>query len=159
MLTSEIPSSLNKAGMNAKKKNNESGRVISTIGHGDIKLGRSWTSSDQSRTPSFHKITLKPVFCSTFRSINSEYYFEKTIGEGAHGIVSFCIHRETSQVKACKTIMKSKLQSNVDIESVRMEIEALRKLQRFGGVIRLEEVFEDSLVEIKVAVSKLERSF
>mmetsp|Transcript_40928 Transcript_40928/g.52709 ORF Transcript_40928/g.52709 Transcript_40928/m.52709 type:complete len:497 (+) Transcript_40928:275-1765(+) len=64
---------------------------------------------------------------------------KKELGRGSCGVVRKCIHRETEEVFAIKTILKEKVRS---LECLRKEIAILKGLDH-PNILKLKEVYED----------------
>ena len=64
---------------------------------------------------------------------------ERKLGQGSYGSVSKAVHKSTKQVRAVKTIPKSKLKN---IDSFRQEVNIMKALDH-PNIIRLYETFED----------------
>lgn len=72
--------------------------------------------------------------------VRVHYHIEaKELGHGHYGIVRKCMHRETKQWYAIKSIRKSKVSK---IEVLKREIEILKEVDH-PNIIRLKEVYED----------------
>ncbi|KAK2984380.1 hypothetical protein RJ640_002766 [Escallonia rubra] len=75
--------------------------------------------------------------------IFSRYRFGKELGRGEFGITYQCFDHETGEAVACKTISKSKLRTEIDIEDVRREVEIMRHLPAHPNIVRYKAVYED----------------
>ncbi|KAL5998095.1 Calcium-dependent protein kinase 29 [Asimina triloba] len=76
--------------------------------------------------------------------IEKRYRLGEELGRGEFGVTRRCEEVETGESLACKSISKEKLQTEVDIEDVRREVEIMRHLPGHPNIVRLREVFEDS---------------
>ncbi|KAK6930590.1 EF-hand domain [Dillenia turbinata] len=75
--------------------------------------------------------------------IFKKYRLEKELGRGEFGITYQCFDNETGETYACKTISKSKLRTEIDVEDVRREVEILRHLPPHPNIVRFKEAYED----------------
>ncbi|KAM1187900.1 hypothetical protein ACFX2J_023767 [Malus domestica] len=75
--------------------------------------------------------------------IFGKYLFGKELGRGEFGITYRCVHRETGEPFACKTISKSKLKTEIDVEDVRREAEIMRRLPKHLNIVCFKEAYED----------------
>jgi len=71
----------------------------------------------------------RKMFIRKLDKIHDYYQISpKSIGRGTYGEVFLCRHKITKQVRAVKTIMKSKVQS---VNNFLMEIDCLKNLVSF----------------------------
>jgi calcium-dependent protein kinase len=83
------------------------------------------------------------------RDIESKYQWGKELGKGGNGVVREVTNVQTSEVFACKAIRKMPAGDVSDkkkaghIDSIRRELEVLRRLSGSLNVVRLVDVFED----------------
>jgi calcium-dependent protein kinase len=90
----------------------------------------------------------KPVNTSNMlglgiRDVNADYELGELVGEGAFGEVRRCVHRQTGQVYACKTVVKNQLKRRADVEDVRREVQILMMLSSHPNVAALLAIYED----------------
>eukprot|EP00270_Netrium_digitus_P011027 TRINITY_DN3474_c0_g1_i1.p1 TRINITY_DN3474_c0_g1~~TRINITY_DN3474_c0_g1_i1.p1 ORF type:complete len:551 (+),score=105.90 TRINITY_DN3474_c0_g1_i1:181-1653(+) len=97
-----------------------------------------------------------------FSEIWEKYVLLDDIGEGASGSVRLCMDRATGRKYACKSIQKRPflgsasafhlvdvrqgtpgVESAIDIESIRTEVEAMERVKGHAGVVSLHDVFEN----------------
>ncbi|XP_030527752.1 calcium-dependent protein kinase 24 [Rhodamnia argentea] len=76
-------------------------------------------------------------------NVQDKFEFGKELGRGEFGVTYKCIERETGEAYACKTISKSKLRTEIDVDDVRREVEIMRHLPRHPNIVSLKEAFED----------------
>lgn len=76
-------------------------------------------------------------------NIHDKFELGKELGRGEFGVTYKCIERETGEAYACKTISKSKLRTEIDVDDVRREVEIMRHLPRHPNIVSLKEAFED----------------
>ncbi|XP_043703835.1 calcium-dependent protein kinase 8-like [Telopea speciosissima] len=79
----------------------------------------------------------------TGKDILARYRFIKELGRGEFGITHLCEHLETGKTLACKSISKSKLRTEIDVQDVRREVEIMRHLPEHPNIVRLKETYED----------------
>lgn len=83
------------------------------------------------------------------RDIESKYEWGKELGKGGNGVVREVTNKETGEVFACKAIGKqpagdvSEKKKAGHIDSIRRELEVLRRLSGSLNVVRLIDVYED----------------
>lgn len=83
------------------------------------------------------------------RDIESKYQWGKELGKGGNGVVREVSNVQTGEVFACKAISKTPAGDVSDkkkaghIDSIRRELEVLRRLSGSLNVVRLVDVFED----------------
>lgn len=81
---------------------------------------------------------------STGDNIFEKYRFGKELGRGEFGITHQCFEIETGETFACKTISKSKLRSEINVEDVRREVAIMRILPKHPNIVTFKEAFEDN---------------
>ncbi|XP_022972167.1 calcium-dependent protein kinase 24 [Cucurbita maxima] len=81
---------------------------------------------------------------STGDNIFEKYRFGKELGRGEFGITHQCFQIETGETFACKTISKSKLRSEINVEDVRREVAIMRSLPKHPNIVTFKEAFEDN---------------
>ncbi|CAK7322593.1 unnamed protein product [Dovyalis caffra] len=105
------------------------------------------TSPDQNdcvvQTPRALRIT-SVVKEPTGHNIHEKYTFGKELGRGEFGITYQCFDIKTGEKYACKTISKSKLKSEIDVEDVRREVEIMRHLPKHPNIVSFKEAYEDT---------------
>ncbi|KAJ6377797.1 hypothetical protein OIU78_028090 [Salix suchowensis] len=79
----------------------------------------------------------------TGQNIHEKYTFGKELGRGEFGITYRCFDIKTGEKYACKTISKSKLKSEIDVEDVRREVEIMRHLPKHPNIVSFREAYED----------------
>ncbi|XP_050258275.1 calcium-dependent protein kinase 24 [Quercus robur] len=79
----------------------------------------------------------------TGNDIFKKYSFGKELGRGEFGVTYKCVDLETNETFACKTIAKSKLRTDIDIEDVRREVEIMRHLPAHPNIVTFKEAYED----------------
>lgn len=79
----------------------------------------------------------------TGNDLLKKYRLGKELGRGEFGITHQCFDLETGETFACKTISKSKLRTEIDIEDVRREVDIMRHLPSHPNIVRFKEAYED----------------
>ncbi|EEF28856.1 calcium-dependent protein kinase 24 [Ricinus communis] len=79
-------------------------------------------------------------------NIRQKYEFGKELGRGEFGVTYRCLHKETGETYACKTISKAKLKTEIDVEDVRREVEIMRHLPKHPNIVSYKEAYEDKEV-------------
>jgi calcium-dependent protein kinase len=84
------------------------------------------------------------------RDIDAKYEWGKELGKGGNGVVREVTSKETGEVFACKAIGKHLTGADVSekkrsghIDSIRRELEVLRRLSGSLNVVKLIDVYED----------------
>lgn len=72
-----------------------------------------------------------------------KYRFGKELGRGEFGITRKCFDLQTGEALACKTIPKSKLRTEIDIEDVRREVDIMHHLPKHPNIVCFKEAYED----------------
>ncbi|KAK6787898.1 hypothetical protein RDI58_016423 [Solanum bulbocastanum] len=75
--------------------------------------------------------------------IYQRYEFGKELGRGEFGITYQCVDKISGENVACKTIAKSKLRTEIDVEDVRREVVIMRHLPKHPNIVGYKEVYED----------------
>ncbi|KNA06820.1 hypothetical protein SOVF_177530 [Spinacia oleracea] len=76
-------------------------------------------------------------------NIKQKYTFGKELGRGEFGVTYQCTEVATGENYACKTISKSKLRTEVDIEDVKREVEIMRHFPKHPNIVAFKEAYED----------------
>lgn len=95
--------------------------------------------SDPSRRSRLISILHNP----TSGDILQKYRFGKELGRGEFGITRKCFDLHTGEALACKTIPKSKLRTEIDVEDVRREVDIMRHLPKHPNIVCFKEAYED----------------
>lgn len=72
-----------------------------------------------------------------------DYKCGNILGKGTYGITYAATHRETGEAAAVKVIAKRRLVSPEEVDDVRRELAALRRLRGQPNVVQLKGVYED----------------
>lgn len=80
--------------------------------------------------------------------VTALFKFDKELGRGASGTVRRCFDITTGKPFACKTVMKSSLRCQLDLQDLAAEVKTLTIMQEHPFVVRLRGVFEDSKVNV-----------
>ncbi|KAK4798582.1 hypothetical protein SAY86_030908 [Trapa natans] len=79
----------------------------------------------------------------TGTEIELRYELGRELGRGEFGITYLCTDKETKEELACKSILKKKLRTSVDIEDVRREVEIMKHLPEHPNIVSLKDTYED----------------
>ncbi|WZY90889.1 hypothetical protein YC2023_047624 [Brassica napus] len=79
----------------------------------------------------------------TGRDIKLRYNLGRELGRGEFGVTYLCTDNETGESFACKSILKKKLRTAVDIDDVRREAEIMRVMPEHPNIVTLKETYED----------------
>ena len=83
------------------------------------------------------------------RNIEEKYDWGKQLGKGGNGVVRVVVDKVAGEEYACKAIKKILPDANSDkkkaghIDSIKREVEVLRRLEGSLNIIRMVDVFED----------------
>ncbi|WJZ88094.1 hypothetical protein VitviT2T_007425 [Vitis vinifera] len=91
-------------------------------------------------------VTIRPISVlkePSGKDIYKTYRLGKELGRGEFGVTHQCFDLETGEIFACKTISKSKLTTEIDIQDVRREVEIMKHLPKHPNIVRLKEAYED----------------
>ncbi|KAK8472942.1 hypothetical protein PHAVU_001G003300 [Phaseolus vulgaris] len=75
--------------------------------------------------------------------IEEIYEMKKELGSGQWGVTYLCVEKTTQREYACKSIAKSKLLSENEIEDVRREVMILQHLSGQPNIVELRGAYED----------------
>lgn len=104
----------------------------------------SSTVGRKSRSSTYHSRSITVLVDPTVRdNIKQKYKFGKELGRGEFGVTYQCMELETGENYACKTISKSKLRTDIDIDDVRREVEIMRHLPKHSNIVTFKEAYED----------------
>ncbi|GAX19767.1 calcium/calmodulin-dependent protein kinase I [Fistulifera solaris] len=88
----------------------------------------------------FRKVHTPVMITDALSDVRVNYHIDpKELGHGHYGVVRKCMHRETGEVYAIKSIRKSKVNK---IEVLKREIEILKEVKH-PHIIQLFDVYED----------------
>lgn len=79
----------------------------------------------------------------TGTDIGLRYELGRELGRGEFGITYLCTDKETGEELACKSILKKKLRTAVDIEDVRREVAIMKHLPEHPNIVTLKDTYED----------------
>ncbi|KAK9082754.1 hypothetical protein Scep_029225 [Stephania cephalantha] len=75
--------------------------------------------------------------------LSVRYRLGKELGRGEFGITYQCMDLETGETLACKSIAKSRIHTQIDLEDVQREAEIMRMLPKHPNIVSLREAYED----------------
>ena len=88
------------------------------------------------------RVTNVVMITDTLSDVRIKYQIDsKPIGNGHYGVVRKCMHRQTSEWLAVKSIRKSKVER---IETLRREVDLLKELD-YPNIIKLIDIHEDQI--------------
>ena len=76
-------------------------------------------------------------------NIDEMYLVDQELDHGEFGVMYLCIDRDTREPLACKSILKRKLRTAVDIEDVRRKVAKMKHLPRNSSIVSFKEACED----------------
>ncbi|XP_020253168.1 calcium-dependent protein kinase 24-like [Asparagus officinalis] len=97
--------------------------------------------SDQTPPPSSKPSSVLP---RKTPDLTEHYTLGEKIGRGSSGTTCLCTDKSNGKQYACKSILKSTLNSKEDYEDVLNEIEIMHHLSELSNVVRIRETYEDS---------------
>ncbi|KAF6162277.1 hypothetical protein GIB67_008406 [Kingdonia uniflora] len=121
------------------------GLCVSSIGKTSISkkskpISLSDSESFQKPVPSSH---LSIIHNPSGTDIFKKYSLGKELGRGEFGVTYQCTDIETGKTLACKSISKSNLKTETDVEDVRREVDIMRHLPKHVNIVSLKEAYED----------------
>lgn len=79
----------------------------------------------------------------TGHNIQEKYDLGRELGRGEFGITYLCTDVDSGDKYACKSILKKKLRTAVDIDDVRREVEIMKHLPKHPNIVSLKDSYED----------------
>ncbi|KAI7743476.1 LOW QUALITY PROTEIN: hypothetical protein M8C21_011327, partial [Ambrosia artemisiifolia] len=80
----------------------------------------------------------------TGHDITQRYNLGRELGRGEFGVTYLCTDSETGERFACKSILKKKLRTSVDIEDVQREVEIMKHLPKHPNIVTIKDTYEDN---------------
>ncbi|KAK9673638.1 hypothetical protein RND81_12G180400 [Saponaria officinalis] len=75
--------------------------------------------------------------------IHARYELGRELGRGEFGITYLATDLSNGEKFACKSILKKKLRTAVDIEDVRREVDIMKHLPKHPNIVTLKDAYED----------------
>ncbi|XP_060216036.1 calcium-dependent protein kinase 7-like [Lycium barbarum] len=79
----------------------------------------------------------------TGHNIQEKYDLGRELGRGEFGVTYLCTDNDTGEKYACKSILKKKLRTAIDIDDVRREVEIMKHLPKHPNIVTLKDTYED----------------
>ncbi|XP_021728997.1 calcium-dependent protein kinase 8-like [Chenopodium quinoa] len=79
----------------------------------------------------------------TGREIHAQYELGRELGRGEFGITYLATDLNSGDKYACKSILKKKLRTAVDVDDVRREVEIMKQLPKHPNIVTLKDTYED----------------
>ncbi|KAJ9540194.1 hypothetical protein OSB04_026700 [Centaurea solstitialis] len=79
----------------------------------------------------------------TCHEIEQMYVLGKELGRGEFGVTYTCTDKVSGEVFACKSMLKKKLRSRVDIEDVIKEAKIMKHMPPHVNIVTLKDTYED----------------
>ncbi|XP_021772090.1 calcium-dependent protein kinase 8-like [Chenopodium quinoa] len=79
----------------------------------------------------------------TGRDIHAQYELGRELGRGEFGITYLATDLISGDKYACKSILKKKLRTAVDVDDVRREVEIMKQLPKHPNIVTLKDTYED----------------
>ncbi|KAL9242908.1 hypothetical protein vseg_016865 [Gypsophila vaccaria] len=76
-------------------------------------------------------------------NVRSSYIFGRELGRGQFGVTYLVTHKETKQLRACKSIATRKLVNQDDVDDVRREVQIMHHLTGHRNIVELHGAYED----------------
>lgn len=76
-------------------------------------------------------------------NLKDQYVLGKELGWGQFGVIRECSDKLTGESLACKSISKSRLVTQEDVRSIKLEIEIMTRLSGHPNVVDLKAVYEE----------------
>ncbi|KAJ7537349.1 hypothetical protein O6H91_11G002900 [Diphasiastrum complanatum] len=83
------------------------------------------------------------VLTEATEDLKAHYDLCQELGRGQFGVIRLCKSKQTGEQFACKSIAKSRLCSQKDLDAVRREIQIMKQLQGHPKIVELKAVYED----------------
>ncbi|KAL3632467.1 Calcium-dependent protein kinase 14 [Castilleja foliolosa] len=80
----------------------------------------------------------------TGHKIEEFYELGRELGRGEFGVTYLCTDKTSGELFACKSILKKKLRTRVDIDDVRREVDIMKHLPKHPNIVSLKDTYEDS---------------
>ncbi|KAL8196093.1 hypothetical protein R6Q57_025093 [Mikania cordata] len=80
----------------------------------------------------------------TGHDISKRYNLGRELGRGEFGVTYLCTDLETGERFACKSILKKKLKTSIDIEDVKREVEIMKHLPKHPNIVAIKDTYEDN---------------
>ena len=80
----------------------------------------------------------------TGHDIGQRYNLGRELGRGEFGVTYLCTDMESGERFACKSILKKKLRTSIDIEDVRREVEIMKHLPKHLNIVAIRDTYEDN---------------
>ncbi|KAJ9537325.1 hypothetical protein OSB04_030058 [Centaurea solstitialis] len=80
----------------------------------------------------------------TGHDIGQRYNLGRELGRGEFGVTYLCTDLDSGERFACKSILKKKLRTSIDIEDVRREVEIMKHLPKHLNIVALRDTYEDN---------------
>ncbi|KAF6173802.1 hypothetical protein GIB67_003803 [Kingdonia uniflora] len=86
----------------------------------------------------------------TGKDIGISFELSQELGRGEFGITYLCTDKSIGNTFSCKSILKKKLRTAVDIEDVRREVEIMKHLPPHLNIVRLKDMYEDDVASCHI---------
>lgn len=84
-----------------------------------------------------------PILGKPYVVINQIYEMKKELGRGQSGVTYLCVEKITGREYACKSIARSKLLSEQEIDDVKREVMILQHLSGQPNIVEFRGAYED----------------
>ncbi|KAL6524864.1 Calcium-dependent protein kinase 29 [Orobanche minor] len=102
------------------------------------------TPPPPSFTPPEKPPSIGPILREPYTDITSLYDLDRELGRGQFGITYLCTEKSTMLKYACKSISRTKLVTEKDIQDVKREIKILQHLTGQPNVVEFKGAYEDA---------------
>ncbi|PON93955.1 GPCR kinase [Trema orientale] len=119
-----------------KKKAHEPWSPTPSKPNQTFSFGRTYSSSSSSSQRG-------PILGRPYDDINSKYKLEKELGRGQFGITYLCEEKATGRKYACKSISRTKLKTDKELQDVRREVSILQHLTGQPNIVEFKGAYED----------------
>ncbi|GJT20460.1 calcium-dependent protein kinase 8-like protein [Tanacetum coccineum] len=103
-----------------------------------------YSNSFHPRTDTGNEIKFHVLKDPTGHDITQRYNLGRELGRGEFGVTYLCTDLETGEKFACKSILKKKLRTSVDIDDVRREVDIMKHLPKHPNIVTIKDTYEDN---------------
>ncbi|GJT18715.1 calcium-dependent protein kinase 7-like protein [Tanacetum coccineum] len=103
-----------------------------------------YSNSFHPRPDTGNEIKFHVLKDPTGHDITQRYNLGRELGRGEFGVTYLCTDLETGEKFACKSILKKKLRTSVDIDDVRREVDIMKHLPKHPNIVTIKDTYEDN---------------
>ncbi|PWA98446.1 EF-hand domain pair [Artemisia annua] len=103
-----------------------------------------YSNSFHPRPDTGNEIKFHVLKDPTGHDITQRYILGRELGRGEFGVTYLCTDSETGEKFACKSILKKKLRTSVDIDDVKREVDIMKHLPKHPNIVTIKDTYEDN---------------